>query len=156
MADRARGSKLASLLDHRVISEDFASDDFPIEDFLRRHEKSSPDRVFIRLRENRAKRLLFPDDTHDEIKRLNKRVFRLEARVFGKPPMRTHGELVYRKLLPQLQGSEGRIVAIDLENEEVVGEGRTIEEAYARAREMQPNRTQFYFRRVGKSYLLKI
>jgi hypothetical protein len=156
MAERTRDSRLASLVNHMLSSDDLGFEDFSIEDFVQRHEKSSPERVLIRLRSNRPKKLLFLDDTHDEIKSLSRRVSRLEARVFGRPPMRTRGEVVYRKLLPELRGSEGRIVAIDLENEEVVGEGSTIEEAYARAREMQPGKTQFYFRRVGKSYLLRI
>ncbi len=90
-----------------------------------------------------------------EQRRLSRRVAQLEAELTPKP-LKTHGEEVYEKLRIEL-GAElsGKIIAIDTEERKVVGKGDTLIEAYNDARS-KSDKKQFYFRRVGKSYLFKV
>jgi hypothetical protein len=60
------------------------------------------------------------------------------------------GEEVYRKLRRELEESHmGKVVAIDIEKEEMVGMGDDVNEAYRVASKKYPDRP-FYFRKVGK------
>jgi len=62
----------------------------------------------------------------------------------------SRGEEVYRKLRIELEKNQmGKVVAIDIEKEEVSGIGDDINEAYKAATKKSPNRP-FYFRKVGK------
>lgn len=67
--------------------------------------------------------------------------------------VKTLGDQVYEKLEKQLESKYlGKIVAIDLDTEQVVAYGDSVEEAYEAARK-KSDKDQFYFRLVGKSYL---
>jgi predicted RNase H-like HicB family nuclease len=66
----------------------------------------------------------------------------------------TPGERVYAKLRPELEGLRGKYVAIDTENQKVVGVGNTLEEARNEAIQ-KTHKRQFYFRRVGQKSLFR-
>lgn len=60
------------------------------------------------------------------------------------------GEEVYRKLRRELEESYmGKVVAIDIEKEEMAAIGDDINEVYRAATNKYPNRP-FYFRKVGE------
>lgn len=62
----------------------------------------------------------------------------------------SRGEEVYRKLRRELEESHmGKVVAIDIEKEEMAGIGNDINEAYRAASKKYGNKP-FYFRKVGK------
>ena len=62
----------------------------------------------------------------------------------------SRGEGVYRKLRSELEKNYMRkVVAIDIEKEEMAGIGDDINEAYKAASKKYPNRP-FYFRKIGE------
>ena len=62
----------------------------------------------------------------------------------------SRGEGVYRKLRRELEKNYiGKVVAIDIEKEEIAGIGDDVNEAYKAASKKCPNRP-FYFRKVGE------
>jgi len=62
----------------------------------------------------------------------------------------SRGEGLYRKLRNELEKNYmGKVVAIDIEKEEIAGIGDDINDAYKAASKKSPNRP-FYFRKVGE------
>lgn len=73
-------------------------------------------------------------------------------------PKRTEGSLVYDELQRKLDLEakyRNKFVAIDVQSKELVAEGNTLDEAYARALANSKSR-HLYFRKVGRPYLLRV
>lgn len=67
------------------------------------------------------------------------------------------GDIIYGLFSKELELEHmGEIVAIDIDERKPVGYGKNISEAFLQAKIVNPNQEQFYFRKVGKSYLEKI
>ena len=95
-------------------------------------------------------------DIEEQIEKLKRELSSLKLGLDQKLVV-NRGDAVYEKLLPTLEEKYyDMIVAIDTENEKVVGVGETIEEAYEHAKSERPEKKQFYFRRVGSSYVERI
>lgn len=93
-----------------------------------------------------------PVDVISEIKDLKSRVRELERRV-GKRREITKADIVYERFRKELEETQfGKIVAIDMESEEIVGIGDTVLEAYNMAQE-KTGKDQFDFKRVGYKYV---
>lgn len=67
---------------------------------------------------------------------------------------RNEGDDVYDMHKKMLEKEHmNKIVAIDIENKEIVGYGNTPEEAFFDAKMSKPEKDQFYFRKVGSPYV---
>lgn len=67
------------------------------------------------------------------------------------------GDIIYELFSGELESDHmGEIVAIDIDERKPVGYGKNISEAFLQAKIVNPKQDQFYFRKVGKSYLEKI
>lgn len=93
---------------------------------------------------------------------LEKRVARLEntieemKRREGIPIFKSKAEAVYMRFKDQLEEKHfGKIVAIDLKSEQIVGIGSSIIEAYRNARK-KSSKSRFSYRRVGFDFVNKI
>ena len=97
-----------------------------------------------------------PEETLEErVKRLEDEVRRLKkARMPSIEP--TKADLVYEKFREELEKEHfGKIVAIDIDSETVVGIGDTVLEAYHKAREKSP-KTKFSYKRIGYTYVYRL
>lgn len=95
-------------------------------------------------------------DPNEAIRELRKRVVNLELKLSVRPRI-TRGDRAYEALRSSLEKEHfDRIVAIDTERKEVAGIGDTILQAYEQAKAKFPDKKQFYFRRVGKTYVERV
>lgn len=97
-----------------------------------------------------------PEETLEErVKRLEDEVRRLKKE--PKPPIRpTKTDLIYEKFREELEKEHfGKIVAIDVDSETIVGIGDTVLEAYHKAREKSP-KTKFSYKRIGYTYVYRL
>ena len=95
-------------------------------------------------------------ENRDFVGKLQKEVTIAVQNLFSPKP--TEGSLVYQKLLKNLDIEntfKDKYIAIDVKNEEIIGTGDTLEEAYADARSKSKSRN-LYFRKVGQNYLFRV
>lgn len=89
------------------------------------------------------------EQLEDEVRRLRKKI---------KPPIRhpTKADLVYEKFRGKLEKEHfGKVVALDVDSETVVGVGNTVLEAYHEARK-KSSKTKFSYKRVGYPYVYRL
>lgn len=95
-------------------------------------------------------------DIFHELSRLRKEIDELRRKVGLAPPRQSRGDRVYMKLREFLEKDHmGKIVALDIESQSVVGISDTVLGAYEIAKR-DTGKTKFVFKRVGSDSLLSL
>lgn len=97
-----------------------------------------------------------PKETLEErVKRLEKEVSKLKEKRIPSDKNQKLSE-IYERFKDNLEKEHfGKIVAIDVESEQVVGVGSTVLDAYNDAKKKSP-KTKFSYKRVGYSYVYRL
>lgn len=74
-----------------------------------------------------------------------------------KLPAYNKGDYVYEMHREELEKNYmGQVVAIDMTQKKPIAYGSSVAEAYLKAKILEPEQSQYYFRRIGKPYVEKL
>lgn len=120
--------------------------------------ESWKNRYRLRRAEKKFVFLLTQKTLREEILNMQKMIEQLQSQTKLKHiSRRNEGDEVYDMHRDMLENKHmNEIVAIDVENQKIVGYGNTVEKAYFDAKMTEPEKSQFYFRKVGSPYVERL
>jgi hypothetical protein len=138
---------LKPVLDLVTISESESDNLHQLENWKNRYR--------LRSFERKSQILLAQKSLKEEIELLRELLENVQRQSKRKHiPIKNEGEKVYDMYEDELERDHmNEIIAINIENKTIVGYGHTPEEAYLQAKIKEPEKAQFYFRRVGSPYV---